>query len=501
MTRPTSPFAAVHRMLAREDELRARVATSEAVRATAWPRQVEAPLGVYDRLVPPGYGDPRRPARPRVLYLAFFFPPSRGSGASAHGRRPTTWPTRAGTSPCTRPRASSSRTTSTRSTPSLEADPLPPPPAGGAAQHGIRPLGALISGGSTGSGWTFPSLDATLRRKRRDLSFPEPYSSWIPSVLRHALAEHARHPYDVVVATGNPFALLRRRVDAAPRAADPVRPGLPRRLDLQPVQRGGPLPRGATARGRGRTACCALRGGGVRQRRDAQPERRPVPGRRGPDDGGAQRVGARDPRRGRSPGDRRRPRCASATSARSPRRCRSSRCSTPGAWRASSPSWRDARLDLLRAPRLLPLTSARRCSPASPPRRASASATTARSRRPRCPRCTNDLDALLLWLPGGRYVTSGKVFEYMATAKPVVSVHLPELAAVEVLRDYPLWASCGLCSSRADLAGALVARRPGCARPHPRAGRRRRPRTRCCYTRLRGALLRSSAACAGSPVL
>ena len=56
---PADLAAAVRRLLAREDELRARVASSEAVRATAWPRQVEVLLGVYDRLVPRGYGEPR----------------------------------------------------------------------------------------------------------------------------------------------------------------------------------------------------------------------------------------------------------------------------------------------------------------------------------------------------------------------------------------------------------------------------------------------------------
>ena len=49
-------------------------------------------------------------------------------------------------------------------------------------------------------------------------------------------------------------------------------------------------------------------------------------------------------------------------------------------------------------------------------------------------------DALVLALVGGRYVTSGKVYEYMATGLPIVSVHEPEHAAAEVLRDYPLWA-------------------------------------------------------------
>jgi hypothetical protein len=42
---------------------------------------------------------------------------------------------------------------------------------------------------------------------------------------------------------------------------------------------------------------------------------------------------------------------------------------------------------------------------------------------------------------GGRYVTSGKIFEYMATGLPIVSVHAPDIAAREVLRDYPLWFS------------------------------------------------------------
>ena len=49
------------------------------------------------------------------------------------------------------------------------------------------------------------------------------------------------------------------------------------------------------------------------------------------------------------------------------------------------------------------------------------------------------LDVLLLVLGSGRYVTSGKVFEYAASALPIVSVHDPLSAAGDVLRDYPLW--------------------------------------------------------------
>lgn len=48
-------------------------------------------------------------------------------------------------------------------------------------------------------------------------------------------------------------------------------------------------------------------------------------------------------------------------------------------------------------------------------------------------------DVLLLILGGGRYVTSGKLYEYIASGLPIVSVHQPESGAAEILRDYPLW--------------------------------------------------------------
>ncbi len=49
------------------------------------------------------------------------------------------------------------------------------------------------------------------------------------------------------------------------------------------------------------------------------------------------------------------------------------------------------------------------------------------------------LDVLLLLLGSGRYVTSSKVYEYVATGLPIVSVHDPGNAASDVLREYPLW--------------------------------------------------------------
>ncbi|MFG3259259.1 glycosyltransferase [Streptomyces sp. NPDC048172] len=48
-------------------------------------------------------------------------------------------------------------------------------------------------------------------------------------------------------------------------------------------------------------------------------------------------------------------------------------------------------------------------------------------------------DALVLMLTGGRYVTSGKVYEYMASGLPVVSAHEPDHDAAVVLEGHPLW--------------------------------------------------------------
>jgi glycosyltransferase involved in cell wall biosynthesis len=50
-----------------------------------------------------------------------------------------------------------------------------------------------------------------------------------------------------------------------------------------------------------------------------------------------------------------------------------------------------------------------------------------------------ELDALILPLGTSRFMTSGKVFEYMATGLPIVSVHDPVNAASDVLRGYPAW--------------------------------------------------------------
>ncbi|MEO8108309.1 MAG: glycosyltransferase [Actinomycetes bacterium] len=52
----------------------------------------------------------------------------------------------------------------------------------------------------------------------------------------------------------------------------------------------------------------------------------------------------------------------------------------------------------------------------------------------------DDSDALVLALPGGRFMTSGKVYEYMASGLPIVSAHGYEHGAADILEGYPLWA-------------------------------------------------------------
>jgi glycosyltransferase involved in cell wall biosynthesis len=46
-------------------------------------------------------------------------------------------------------------------------------------------------------------------------------------------------------------------------------------------------------------------------------------------------------------------------------------------------------------------------------------------------------DACLLLLASGKYVTSGKVYEYISTCLPILAIHDPGNAATQVLREHP----------------------------------------------------------------
>jgi glycosyltransferase involved in cell wall biosynthesis len=64
-------------------------------------------------------------------------------------------------------------------------------------------------------------------------------------------------------------------------------------------------------------------------------------------------------------------------------------------------------------------------------------------------------DALVLMLVGGRFVTSGKVYECMATGLPVLSAHDVDHDAAKVLAGHPLWTGAvGMDPER--LAGSFV---------------------------------------------
>lgn len=93
-------------------------------------------------------------------------------------------------------------------------------------------------------------------------------------------------------------------------------------------------------------------------------------------------------------------------------------------------------------------------------------------------------DVLVFLAGGSKYVTSGKIFEYMAVGKPIVSVHEPGSAAEAMLRRYPLWfrpeslapdqiaramAEAGDAAVRADPAVRRAARAYGAAFTRDRA--------------------------------
>lgn len=76
------------------------------------------------------------------------------------------------------------------------------------------------------------------------------------------------------------------------------------------------------------------------------------------------------------------------------------------------------------------------------------------------------VDALLLILPPGKFVTGGKTAEYIATGLPIVSVHAADSAASTILRDYPLWFEAKDLTPEA-IAAALQACAKELAAPDP----------------------------------
>ncbi|GAB2607627.1 hypothetical protein GCM10027067_18980 [Pseudactinotalea suaedae] len=67
----------------------------------------------------------------------------------------------------------------------------------------------------------------------------------------------------------------------------------------------------------------------------------------------------------------------------------------------------------------------------------------------------DEIDILVLALGDGRYVTSGKVYEYIATGRPIVAVFSPTSAATAVLAGYP-GAVQSVSTEPDDIADALA---------------------------------------------
>ena len=76
------------------------------------------------------------------------------------------------------------------------------------------------------------------------------------------------------------------------------------------------------------------------------------------------------------------------------------------------------------------------------------------------------LDVILLMAADSRFVTSGKVFECMATGKPIVGVYSPRTAIAEPLEDYPLSFPAAELTP-AGVADALVAAAHGARAARP----------------------------------
>ena len=390
---------------------------------------------------------------PRALYLAFFFPPSRSSGvyrarATANHLAAAGWDVTVHTAPrefFTRYIGSVDE--------SLEAGAderikVRRPKMGYFRwERDIRRYGRFRA--------NMPVLANAGYNFMQRRFFPEHYASWIPHVVARALREHTRKRYDLIVATGNPFASF-----AAAYWLNKLT-GVPYALDYRDswtfnqfteehkYPDGHPVWEWArkTLESSSLTAFVneGLRGWHAERYPKAAPQMTVVPngwepeilGRAtypGPTQGRALRFGYIGTITDAMPLD-----------------------VLFDGWRAAKahPEFADATLELYghlgffkqSADPLIdkiPLHEGLGITYHGPLAKTEVG------------EAYRSLDALVFCLPGAKYVTSGKIFEYMATGKPIVSVHAPDIAAVEVLTGHPLWFG----SDRLDVeavANAMVA--------------------------------------------
>jgi len=385
----------------------------------------------------PGTTSTPSPARkPRVLYLAFFYPPSRSSGvyrarATADHLARHGWDVTVYTAPLeffTRYIGSTDESLEQGVDPRVRVE----RPGMGYFrwERDVRRYGRFRANmpvlANAGYGW--------LQRH----FFPEHYASWIPRVLARALRAHGRRRFDLVVATGNPFAAFAaawwfRKLTGVPYVIDyrdawtlNQFTGEPKFPDGHPAWRW----ERRTLEGAARSVFVneGLRGWHAERYPAAagrmtvttngwEPELLGRPDYPGPAAGRPLRFGYVGTITDQLP-----------------------LAELFDGWRLarSHPDLADATLDLVghlgffrqSADTLierLPIDEGIGVTYRGPVDKADIAKAYA------------DLDVLVFCVPGARYVTTGKVFEYMAAGRPIVSVHAPDIAAADVLRGHPLW--------------------------------------------------------------
>ena len=372
---------------------------------------------------------------PRVLYLAFFFPPSRGSGvyrarATANYLAEQGWDVTVFAAPMYFVReliGSFDESLAATVDPRVRVE--RPAMRYYALERDVRRFSRFRA--------TLPAVARRLHRLGLAYVFPEKYWTWGLHCLRRALRLHARQRFDVVVATGNPYvsfatAWLFNRLTGVPYVLD-YRDS----WTLDQFAEGPAYPSKHPAwrwerRVLSRASIVTFVNEGQREwHAQRYPE---VAGRmqvvlNGLDTELLGEVPARPVRSG-------------------PPRFTFLGTMVPNqpieelleAFRLATrdPQLADAELNIYGYLGYFPTTER-----ALRERLARAGLATVRYHgpvpKPRVAEVYENTDVLVFMTAGGRYVTTGKVFEYMGTGLPIVSVHAPDIAARDVLAGYPLW--------------------------------------------------------------
>jgi glycosyltransferase involved in cell wall biosynthesis len=400
---------------------------------------------------------------PRALYLSFFFPPSRASGVF-RGRATANHLARAGwdVTVATAPREFFSRHLNGASDESLEAtvDPrvtvVRPKMIAYHWEKDVRRFGAFRG--------TFPVLSDKLYKRVQEATFPEYYVGWAPDVLRQSVAMHRKRRFDLIIATGNPFvsfALARvlARVFRRPYVVDYRDSWTYNQFTDELIfPEEGKMMRWESRIVRDAAEIVFVNDTMRRWAADRYPF-------------AAERMTV--VRNGWDPdtlGD---------VTHIPPAPDRPLRFGYLGTVTSALPldvlfeGWRRARAHPLLAGAELTIHGHLGFFPHS------AAALRARLEREEdagvryqgpfskteAAKLYAQTDALIFCPGGTRYVTSAKVFEYLATGKPIASVHAPGIAAEEVLQGYPLWSR----SERLD-ADAAAESLIGAARMARQAG-------------------------------